>query len=153
MQATDKILLGLYRFRPILDENLPLYTGQLAWLLDKGVKSWISSDGIQKYEYTATKEKNETSYLDRPLRDKARVIKVLSILAAKRQVSFVSPTGFDSLFQIKLLSDGLLRGEKLDSFFGKIELFYSDNKNGIIGLLLTALVSAVVSLLTTYLSK
>jgi|GEM_PF-5645339 len=153
MQATDKILLGLYRFRPILDDDLPLDTGQLAWLLDKGAKNWNSSEGIKKYEYPATKEKNEDSYLDRPLRDKARIIKVLSILAAKKQVSFVSPTGFDSLFRIKLLPEGLLRGEKLNSIFGKTELLYSDNKNGIMGLLLTAIISAVVSLLTTYLSK
>jgi hypothetical protein len=153
MQAIDRILLGLYRFRPVLDDDLPLDTGQLAWLLDNGVKNWISSDGIKRYEYPAMEEKNETSYLDRPLRDKARVIKALSILTAKKQVSFVSPTGFNSTFRIKLLSDGLLRAEKLDSYFGKLELLYTDNKNGIIGLLLTAIISAIVSLLTTILSK
>lgn len=153
MRATDKILLGLYKFRPILDDDLPLDTGQLAWLLDKDVKKWISFDGIKKYTYPATKEENETSYHDRSLRDKARIIRVLSILAAKRQVSFIPPSGLDLLFRIKLLSDGLLRGEKLDSFFGRVGLLYSDNKDGIIGLLLTALVSAIVSLVTTYLSR
>ena len=122
-------------------------------MLDNDLENWISSNGVNEYKYSAAAEEGEESYLSRPLRDKARVIKVLSSLSANKYVSFISPKGFDSKFQIELLPEGLLRAEKLDSSFGKLELFYSDNKNGIIGLLLTATVSAFVSLITTMLSK
>lgn len=152
MRLIDKILLGLYKYHPVLDECLPLETGQIAWLMDNDIDDWISEKLPKKYKYPADKGQNE-SYLDQPLKDKAKVIKALSVLAAQNNISFVPPAAVDFILRIKLLPAGLLRAEKLDSPFGKVELFYEDNKNGIIGLLLTAFVSAIVSLITTLLSR
>jgi hypothetical protein len=153
MQPGDKILLGLYRFQPILTEELPLEVGELAWLLDyRWVKEWKVENGFNKYKYPASKGAN-SSHLERPLKDKARITKVLSVLSAKCHISFIAPVGFDHTFKIQILPSGLLRAEKLDSFRGKIGLWYTDNKNGIIGLIITVLVSVVTALITTMLSK
>jgi hypothetical protein len=152
MQPGDKILFGLYRFKPTLTEELPLEVGELAWLLDYWVSEWKVENGFNKHEYPVGKGAN-SSYLERPLKDKARVTKVLSVLSAKSYISFVAPVGFDFTFKIKLLPSGLLRAEKLDSVPGKLGLWYSDHKDGIIGLLITVLVSVITALITTMLSK
>lgn len=150
MQPSDKILLGLYRLRPVLNDDLALETGHFAWLIEHGADGWIGENGPKKLEYSAEKG-THTSYLERPLKDKSRVSRELSLLSARRCVSFTAPKGFDHTFRIELLPEGLLRGEKLDSCLGKADLLYSDHKDGIIGVLLTIVVSAFTSVLTTLL--
>lgn len=151
MQASDNILLGLYRLRPVLNDDLPLETGELAWLLEHGADGWIEKNGRRKIEYSVDKGANE-SYLERPLKDKASLIRELSSLSAKSCVSFEPPKGLDLTFRLKLLPEGLLRAEKLNSCYGQIELWYSDHKGGVIGVLLTIAISAVTSIITTLLT-
>jgi hypothetical protein len=151
MQPSDKILLGLYRLRPVLNDDLALETGHLAWLINKGADGWIGESGPLKLEYPANKG-SDISYLERPLKDKSRVSRELSFLTAKNCVSFTAPKGFDHTFRIALLPEGFLRGEKLNSCLGRADLLYSDHKDGIIGVLLTIVVSALTSVITTLLT-
>ncbi len=152
MKASDRILLGLYRFKPELNIELPIDTAELAWLYENGATHWVCKKGRKKKQYSADKGRNE-SYLDPPLRDLAKIKKALSALAAKGLVSFTAPTGFGFQFQVKLLADGLLRAESLDSLFGRIEVWYADNKNGALGLLLTIVVAALTSFITNIISN
>jgi len=150
MKLSDKVLLGLYLFRSVLNDELKLEASELAWLLEpeNEATDWRGDNGPKKLE---SSEKED--YLENLCNPKSKVRNELSSLSARRYVSFVEAKGFDFSFRVQLLSEGMLRAEKLNSRYGRIDLFYLDNKNGFFGVILTVLVSAIISLVTTLLSS
>lgn len=104
---------------------------------------------MEKIEYPAVKGPEETTYLDKALRDISLVAKELTILEAKDCLEFTRPSGFDMCFKIKLQPNGLLRAESLSSMPGRVELWYSEHKNGILGLVVTIAVAAITAWITS----
>lgn len=150
MKKSDKILLGIYQHWPRLDDDISFEVGELAWVIHHGIDGWRIENGRKKVEYSATKGPGENSYLDKPLRDRGLVAKELTILQASDCLEFTRPSGVDMRFKIKLLPNGLLRAESLSSLRGRVELWYSENKNGIFGLGVTIAVSAITAWITSH---
>lgn len=149
MKTSDKILLGIYNHWPRLDDSISLETGELAWILQHGLKDWRQKNGWKKIEYPTVKEPNDKSFMDKPLIDRSLIAKELSILQANDYLEFKRPTGFDLIFKVQLLPNGIIRAEKLSSRMGKVELWYSENKNGIFGLAVTVIISIITAWITS----
>ena len=148
MKTSDQILLGIYQHWPRLNEHITFESGQLAWVIHNGISGWRIENGWKKIEYPATAASGEESYLDLILRDRALVAKELTILQARGCLEFSRPSGFDMHFKLQLQPNGLLRAESLSSIRGRIELWYSEHKNGIFGLIVTIAVAALTAWLT-----
>ncbi len=149
MKESDKILLGIYQHWPRLDDDISFEAGELAWVIYHGHVGWRIENGWKKMEYSATKGAEEKSYLEKPLSDRAMVAKELAILQANSCIEFTRPSGFDMRFKIKLQPEGLLRAERLSSISGKVELWYSEHKDGIFGLAVTIVVSSITAWITS----
>jgi len=54
-------------------------------------------------------------------------------------------------FELQLTGAGIAMARRCNTFWGRAGLFYEEHHNGILGLFLTVAVSAVTSLITTYL--
>lgn len=152
MKESDKILLGIYQHWPRLDDDITFEAGELAWVIYNGLEGWRIENGWKKMEYPAVKGTGEKSYLDKPLSDRAMVAKELAILQANNCIEFTRPSGFDMRFKIKLHPEGLLRAESLSSMSGRVELWYSEHKDGIFGLGVTITVSAITAWITSMLT-
>ena len=145
MKTSDKILLGIFNHWPRLDEPIKIESSELAWLLYNGLTNWRVESGWQKIRYSL----DDTSFFDLQSNDKSKVTKELSILKANECIYFDRPTGFDGFFQITLRPKGLIRAERLSSRLGKIELWYRENKNGILGLVVTVVVAIITAYITS----
>ncbi|MDX8399775.1 MAG: hypothetical protein R8K20_05955 [Gallionellaceae bacterium] len=151
MKKSDQLLLAIYILRPRINDNLELDVGTLAWIIYNGFKDWVDGNGPKSIMYNEDKE-NELSYMHRPLRDRNTIIKELSILSAKGCVEFTPPSGFDFMFKVCLLPNGIIRADQLSTPFGKANLWFVENKNGILGVIFVALISVSVSFVTTMLT-
>jgi hypothetical protein len=148
MKTSDKILLGIYNHWPRLDDSISFKTGELAWIVHHGLVDWRQKNGWKEVEYPADKGSND-SYMDKPLKDRNRVATELSILQANDCIQFERPSGFDMNFRVQLLSKAFLRAEKLSSWIGRVDLWYSEKKNGILGLVVTIIVSIITAWITS----
>ncbi|MCE5210338.1 MAG: hypothetical protein LLG40_02155 [Deltaproteobacteria bacterium] len=148
MKTSDKILLGIYNHWPRLDDSISFKAGELAWVAHHRLGDWRQKNGWKEVIYPADKGSND-SYMDKPLTDISRVSKELSILQANDCIKFVQPSGFDTMFKVQLLPNGLIRAEKLSSWRGRADLWYSENRNGIIGLAVTIIVSIITAWITS----
>lgn len=149
MKTSDKILLGIFGHLPQLDEDIRFETSELAWIIYHGLDDWQMDNGWKKIEYSAEKGPNDKSYLDKLLRDKSKVAKELSILQANEFIEFNRSSGFDMHFNVKMLPKGLIRAENLTTRIGRIDLWYSENKNGIFGIVATIIVSIITAWITS----
>lgn len=148
MKTSDMILLGIYNHWPRLDDSISLKTGELAWVVHHGLTEWRQKNGWKEVEYPSDKRSND-SYMDEPLTDRSRVAKELCILQANDCIEFEQPSGLDMMFEVQLLPNGLIRAEKLSSRTGKADLWYRENRNGIIGLAVTIIVSIITAWITS----
>jgi len=149
MKIYDKILLGIYSHFPRLDDDITFETGELAWIVHYGLNGWQQDKERQKIEYTLEKEPNDKFSLYESLKDRSKVAKELSFLQANDYIEFQRPSGFGNHFRVKLLPKGIIRAEKLSSKLGEIELWYSENKDGIFGLVWTIIISIITAWITT----
>ncbi|WP_041725871.1 hypothetical protein [Desulfurispirillum indicum] len=148
MKTSDKILLGIYQHSPRLNEDITFNSGELAWVIHHGIDGWRIENGWKKIDYPVTKTQGENSYLNQQLHDRALVDKELTILQACGCLEFSRPSGFSMHFKVQLQPVGLLRAERLSSMRGRIELWYSEHKDGIFGLVVTIAVAALTAWLT-----
>lgn len=149
MKTCDKILLGIVNHWPRINETISFETAELAWIIYHDLDGWRIENGWKKIEYSAEKGPNENSYLDKPFRDRAKVAKELSILQANEFLEFDRYPAFDMHFDVRILPKGFLRAENLSTCKGIIELWYSENKNGILGIAMTILLSIITSWITS----
>lgn len=133
MKRSDKILLGLYHTWGQLDSKVTLDADEFAWTFNHDPKKWMNGDRRFKVEKGGRFENVRA------------VEKELIILQAKSFLEFERKNVLDESFTITLLPSGVLRGQKLSNSIGLIDLWYSDHKNGILGLVITILVSAITS--------
>ena len=92
---------------------------------------------------------SQDPFLSNSLKDRNRVTKELSLLEANDCVSVEYPKGYNFTFKIHLLPKGLIRGDMLSSLKGRGDLWYNENKNGILGLAITIIVSIITAWITS----
>jgi hypothetical protein len=141
----DRILHGLYYHREAIDEDLQVTGEQILWLamhpLQEG-GAWEEGGQLQSLDLgqfpAEILPKLIAAKLELPLR----------YLQYRRLIKYVKQR--DATIVVAVSFAGADRAIRLHSRRGRVDLWYKENKDGILGLLITALISSVTAMLTVF---
>ena len=144
----DRILHGLYYHRESIDEEVLVSGEQVLWLamhpLPEG-EAWTKNGQLQSVDASAfpaeVQSKLVTAKLELPLR----------YLQIRRLIKYVGRS--DATLSIAVTFAGADRAIRLHTRRGRMDLWYRDHKDGILGMLITAVVSFVTALITVLLMR
>jgi hypothetical protein len=138
-----RLLHGLYFERELVACELLYNAPELRWLLDTPIpngRNWRGTDKRLKSCPVSTSD---------PIGSFATVLTdVLRPLAYLAAAGYVSYTHESDIFRVQLTALGADIARKLDSRMGRCELWYSDHKDGLAGLVITIATSAMTAILT-----
>jgi hypothetical protein len=139
----DRILHGLYFYRENIDEDVQVSSEQLLWLAMHPLReggAWHSDGKLQSLDTTAfpqvIRAKLLTAKLDLPLR----------YLQYRRLIKYARRS--DGMLYVGVTFAGADRAIRLHSLRGRMDLWYREHKDGVVGILMTVLISAVTALIT-----
>ena len=139
----DRILHGLYYHRETIDENVQVSTEQLLWLAMhplREAEAWQKNGKPQSLDVSEfpadIRAKLITAKLDLPLR----------YLQYRRLITFTRRS--DGMLYAAVTFAGADRAIRLHTRRGRIDLWYRERKEGIVGLAITVFVSALTALIT-----
>jgi len=141
----DRILHGLYHHREAIDQDLQVTGEQILWLamhpLQAG-EAWEEDGQLQSVDVDQfpadIRSKLIAAKLELPLR----------YLQYRRLIRYVKQP--DATIIVAVTFAGADRAIRLHSRRGRLDLWYKENKDGFLGLAITALISAVTALLTAF---
>lgn len=142
----DRILHGLYHCRERIDHEIEVSGEQILWLAMHPL-----ADG-EHWERGGQFQSVDTNDFAEGLRAKLIAAKLdlpLQYLAYRRLIKFVKNR--DATYTLSVTFAGADRAIRLHSRRGRLDLWYRDHKDGILGLIITVLVSAGTALLTVLL--
>jgi hypothetical protein len=139
----DRILHGLYYHREAIDEDLQVTGEQILWLamhpLQEG-EAWEQNGQLQSLDMeqfpAEIRAKLVAAKLELPLR----------YLQYRRLIKYVKQRDATNIVAVTFA--GADRAIRLHSRRGRLDLWYKENKDGLLGLAITALVAFVTALLT-----
>jgi hypothetical protein len=139
----DRILHGLYYYRENIDEDVQVTSEQLLWLamhpLQEG-DAWSQEGKLQSLdasEFPAEiRGKLITAKLELPLR----------YLQYRRLITYAKRS--DGMLYAAVTFAGADRAIRLHTRRGRIDLWYRERRDGIVGLALTVLISTITALIT-----
>jgi hypothetical protein len=139
----DRILHGLYYYRENIDEDVQVSSEQLLWLAMhplREAEAWHSEGKLQSLDASAFPEdirsKLITAKLELPLR----------YLQYRRLIKYARRS--DGMLYVAVTFAGADRAIRLHTRRGRADLWYREQKEGIVGVLITILVSLVTALVT-----
>jgi hypothetical protein len=141
----DRILHGLYYHREAIDEDLQVTGEQILWLamhpLSEGA-AWEDDGQLQSLDMeqfpAEIRGKLIAAKLELPLR----------YLQYRRLIKYIKQRDATNIVAVTFA--GADRAIRLHSRRGRLDLWYKENKDGILGLVITALVAFVTALLTVF---
>jgi hypothetical protein len=141
----DRILHGLYYHREAIDEDLQVTGEQILWLamhpLQEG-EAWEENGQLQSLDMeqfpAEIRSKLTAAKLELPLR----------YLQYRRLIKYVKQRDATNIVAVTFA--GADRAIRLHSRRGRLDLWYKENKDGLLGLLITLLISFVTALLTVF---
>jgi hypothetical protein len=144
----DRVLHGLYYYRESIDEDVVVTGEQILWLsmhpLAEG-SVWEKDQQLQSLDTSVfpaeIQAKLVTAKLELPLR----------YLQYRRLIKYVERG--DATMVVAVTFAGADRAIRLHTRRGRIDLWYREHKDGVIGLMTTVLVSLVTALVTVYLLR
>jgi hypothetical protein len=144
----DRILHGLYYHHQDIDEEVSLSGEQLLWLamhpLREG-ESWSKEGVPQSFDTSAVpveiQSKLVTAKLELPLR----------YLQYRRLIKY--ETRNDWTLSVAVTFAGADRAIRLHTRRGRMDLWYREHKDGILGLTTTVIVSFVTAVITVLLTR
>jgi hypothetical protein len=139
----DRILHGLYYYREAVDEDLQVTSEQILWLamhpLQEG-EAWEQNGRLQSLDMEQfppeIRSKLIAAKLELPLR----------YLQYRRLIKYLRQRDATNIVAVTFA--GADRAIRLHSRRGRLDLWYKENKDGLLGLVITALVAFVTALLT-----
>jgi hypothetical protein len=139
----DRILHGLYYYRENIDEDVQVSGEQLLWLamhpLREG-EAWHKDGKLQSLDASEFPEeiraKLITAKLDLPLR----------YLQYRRLITYARRS--DGMFYAAVTFAGADRAIRLHTRRGRMDLWYREHRDGVIGMAITVLISLVTALIT-----
>ena len=144
----DRILHGLYYYRENIDEDFSASGEQVLWLSMNPLRdgdAWNKEGQLQSVDTSAfpaeIQTKLTTAKLELPLR----------YLQYRRLIRFTKRT--DGTLYIAVTFAGADRAIRLHTRRGRMDLWYREHKDGILGLATTVIVAMVTALLTVLLTK
>jgi hypothetical protein len=144
----DRILHGLYYHRESIDEDVLVSGEQVLWLamhpLHEG-EAWNKEGQLQSVDTSAfsddVQSKLVTAKLELPLR----------YLQYRRLIKYTGRN--DATLSIAVTFAGADRAIRLHTRRGRLDLWYREHKDGILGLITTVLVSLATALITVLLMR
>jgi len=139
----DRILHGLYYYRENIDENVQVSTEQLLWLAMhplREAEAWAKDGKPQSLD--ASEFPNEirakliTAKIDLPLR----------YLQYRRLMTYTRRS--DGMVYAAVTFAGADRAIRLHTRRGRMDLWYRERRDGIVGLTITVLVSIITAIIT-----
>lgn len=139
----DRILHGLYYYRESIDEDVQVSSEQLLWLsmhpLLEG-EAWYKDGKLQGLDASAfpqeIRAKLLTAKLELPLR----------YLQYRRLITYARRS--DGMFYAAVTFAGADRAIRLHTRRGRMDLWYREHRDGIVGVTITILISMVTALIT-----
>jgi hypothetical protein len=139
----DRILHGLYYHREAIDEDMQVSGEQILWLamhpLQEG-ETWERDGQLQSLDVEQFPQEI------RPKLIAAKLELPLRYLQYRRLIKYVKQR--DAMNIVAVTFAGADRAIRLHSRRGRLDLWYKEHKDGILGLSLTVLISFVTALLT-----
>ncbi len=139
----DRILHGLYYYRENIDEEVPVTGEQILWLAMhplREAEAWYKDGELQSVDTGVFPEdvqsKLSTAKLELPLR----------YLQYRRLIRYTRRG--DALISVAVTFAGADRAIRLHTRRGRMDLWYREHKDGILGIAMTMLVSFVTALVT-----
>jgi hypothetical protein len=138
----DRILHGLHYFRETVDEEFLVTGDEILWLAAQSYSAggrWCRNGELQRFD---------SSVIPGDLRRKLLLSKFelpLRYLHYRRLVEY-TPTD-SSAVKIAVTFAGADRAMRLHTRTGRMELWYQERKEGVLGLLITVAVSFITALL------
>jgi hypothetical protein len=144
----DRILHGLYYYRESIDEEISVSGEQVLWLamhpLPEG-EAWNKDGQLQSVDASAfpaeVQSKLVTAKLELPLR----------YLQIRRLIKYTGRS--DATLSVAVTFAGADRAIRLHTRRGRMDLWYRDHKDGVLGILITAFVSFITALITVLLMR
>jgi hypothetical protein len=139
----DRILHGLYYFKESIDEDVQVSTEQLLWLamhpLREG-QAWQAEGRLQSLDASEfpddIRAKLITAKLELPLR----------YLQYRRLITYARRS--DGMLYAAVTFAGADRAIRLHTRRGRMDLWYREHRDGVVGVSITVLISIVTALLT-----
>ncbi len=139
----DRILHGLYYYRENIDEDVQVSSDELLWLAMHPLRdgdAWHKNGELQALKASEFPEdiraKLLTAKLELPLR----------YLQYRRLIKYARRS--DGMLYAAVTFAGADRAIRLHTRRGRLDLWYRENKDGIVGVSITILISLVTALLT-----
>jgi hypothetical protein len=139
----DRILHGLYYHRENIDENVQVSSEQLLWLAMhplREAKAWQKDGHLQSLdasEFTADiRSKLMTAKLELPLR----------YLQYRRLITYTRRS--DGMLYVAVTFAGADRAIRVHTRRGRMDLWYREHRDGIMGLTITISISIITALFT-----
>jgi len=144
----DRILHGLYYYRENIDEEVPVTGEQVLWLAMHPLReggAWNNEGQPQSVDTSAfpdeIRSKLVTAKLELPLR----------YLQYRRLIKYTHRN--DAMLSIAVTFAGADRAIRLHTRRGRMDLWYREHKDGILGLVTTVFVSLVTALIVVLLTR
>jgi len=139
----DRILHGLYYYRENIDENVQVTSEQLLWLAMHPMRegeAWNKEGKLQSMDASEFPEeiraKLITAKLELPLR----------YLQYRRLITYARRS--DGMLYAAVTFAGADRAIRLHTRRGRMDLWYREHRDGIVGMSMTVLISFITALLT-----
>jgi hypothetical protein len=139
----DRILHGLYYYREKIDEDVQLTSEQLLWLAMHPMRegeAWNKEGKLQSMDASGFPEeirsKLITAKLELPLR----------YLQYRRLITYARRS--DGMLYAAVTFAGADRAIRLHTRRGRMDLWYREHRDGIVGMSMTVLISFITALLT-----
>jgi hypothetical protein len=139
----DRILHGLYYCRERIDHEIQVSGEQILWLAMHPLRdggAWERDGQLQSVDSNEFPEEIRAKLLA------AKLDLPLQYLAYRRLIKFTRHR--DATLSVTVTFAGADRAIRLHSRRGRIDLWYREHKDGILGLAITVLVSFVTALCT-----
>ena len=148
--AEKRILHGLYVFRSRIGESRTYSAFELNWLAHQpysAAAAWREGAGLQERRLDGISEQDEIEI------QTGEAAAALEHLFGARLIDYTFATGALFHFNVEITYDGAMMARRLHTPWGRFGVWYSEHKDGVIGLLITMLVSALTSLLVAYITR
>ena len=139
----DRILHGLYYYRENIDEDVQVTREQLLWLAMHPMRegeAWNKEGKLQSMDASEFPEeirsKLITAKLELPLR----------YLQYRRLITYARRS--DGMLYAAVTFAGADRAIRLHTRRGRMDLWYREHRDGIVGMSITVLISFITALLT-----
>jgi hypothetical protein len=139
----DRILHGLYYYRESIDEDVQVTSEQILWLamhpLSEG-EAWHKEGKLQHLDASEfpqdVRAKLLTAKLELPLR----------YLQYRRLITYARRS--DGMLYAAVTFAGADRAIRLHTRRGRLDLWYREHRDGVIGITITILISVITALVT-----